>query len=154
TVCPSPTTLSPACYVAYMHNGWDSAKFRDLLKRIMDETGLSQRDVADLAGISRPQVSRWLSGAHRPNFDALQKFATAARRYPGQEDAVAGLLAAAGYPDAVAAGDSAVPSPGGLPVSAPEPRYADPRLQHVNETPDLDPEGRELLVRVTAAILA
>jgi transcriptional regulator with XRE-family HTH domain len=81
-----------------MHNGWDADRFRDLLKRIMDEASLSQQDVAAMAGISRPQVSRWTTGAHRPNFDALQRFAAAARaRHLALAETVDELVLAAGY---------------------------------------------------------
>ena len=90
-----------ACYVARVHATWDKARFGQLLRGIMDDTGLMALDVAHLAGISRPQVSRWLQGEHRPNFDALQQFTAALRmQYPWMSEGAAGLMAAAGYPDA------------------------------------------------------
>lgn len=89
---------APTWYFARMHNPWDSGSFRELLQRLMDAGSLSQRDVARYAGITQSQVSRWLTGNHRPQFDALQALAAAVRdRHPGLAPLMAALLQAAGY---------------------------------------------------------
>jgi len=88
----------PDCYRARMHIPRDPARFRSLLSKIMKDADLGQQDVATLAGISRPQVSRWLSGDHRPGFDALQRFTGALQvSYPQVAGNAAELMQAAGY---------------------------------------------------------
>ena len=94
----TPRATTPAWYVACVHNPWDKAAFRRLLQSLMNEAHLSQQDVAVMARISRPQVSRWTSGAHRPGFDALQRFAEAMHsKHPGHDETVSRLVEAAGY---------------------------------------------------------
>jgi len=100
-----------------MHSPWDRTRFRRLLQRIMKDTGLSQQQVADAARISRSQVSRWQSGAHRPNFDALRRLATVLHRdYPDSADLGDALMAAAGYPEGIqpSTGGKGAHSVGGL----------------------------------------
>jgi hypothetical protein len=64
----------------------------------------------------------------------------------------------AGRIDRFIAGEAAglAPPPAALPISppAPEPRFADPRLQYVMDTPGLDLESRLVLVDITRAIIA
>lgn len=103
---------NPPCYVAPMHSPWDRAGLRRVLRRLLKDTGLTPQDIADMAGVSRPQVSRWMSGTNRPGFDATAKLARAIQAgYPGQRDLATGLLAAAGYPHGHAANGASRPMP-------------------------------------------
>jgi transcriptional regulator with XRE-family HTH domain len=73
----------------------------------MQDAGLSRQDVATLAGVNPSQVSRWIAGANRPNFDALQNLARAVternsslpegERCPDLPGALDALITAAGY---------------------------------------------------------
>jgi transcriptional regulator with XRE-family HTH domain len=82
-----------------MHSSrWDRGTFRQALTQIMTRANLSQQDVADIAGMSRPQVSRWAAGAHRPNFDPVTRLAAWVRRnHPDLTGLADDLVAAAGY---------------------------------------------------------
>lgn len=98
-------------YFARMHTAWDGARFQAALQRLMQDAGLERQDIAELAGIDRSQVSRWISGANRPRFDALQQLARAVRSgYPGSAGMVSEMLLAAGYPDGAAAAVPVTPA--------------------------------------------
>lgn len=132
-----------------MHSGWDGARFRLLLQQVMADVGLTQQqDIADLASVSRPQVSRWLSGAHRPGFDALQRLAVALReRRPDLGPAVSEMIQAAGYDGTVQ--DASPPvGPGDTPpeAEAPDPvKLLLPPDQYEALTPSMRDRMREAL---------
>lgn len=52
---------------------WDPAAFAQLLKRVTDEGKIRAVYLASLAGISRPQIYRWMNGEGRPSYDSLVK---------------------------------------------------------------------------------
>ncbi len=77
---------------------WDALALARAIK-VLKDSGYGQADLASLASVSRSQVSRWASGAHRPGYDALRRLAEAllgAR--PDLRDVISSLCAAAGYP--------------------------------------------------------
>jgi transcriptional regulator with XRE-family HTH domain len=104
-----------------VHQNWDPERFGAALRKVQEITGLRQQDIARMAGRSRPQVSRWLTGAHRPDYDSLRQLADSLRGYPGLDDLPARLMEAAGY-DGPA-----------VPPAAASPRYSDPDLQSIWE---------------------
>src|SRR5215471_3740289 len=62
----------------------------------MQNEGLGQGEIAELAGVNRSQVNRWARGENRPTYDrALQLARRAGRRMP---ELAARFMAAAGYP--------------------------------------------------------
>jgi transcriptional regulator with XRE-family HTH domain len=83
-----------------MHSRWDEApEFGELLSAILASTGLSQREVADLAGVSHSQVSRWKAGGHQPGYAAMMRLGTElAKAYPALGDLTPRLIQLAGYP--------------------------------------------------------
>lgn len=86
------TTTSPP--------GWDAQALSAALKQLRDH-GYRAQQLADLAQVSRPQVSRWSSGGHRPGYDALRRLAEALldqESGEGMRGIVRDLCAAAGYP--------------------------------------------------------
>lgn len=94
----TPSRPGQPWYFACMHSAWDGGRFKLALQRLMQEAGLERQDIAQLAGINRSQVSRWISGANRPRFDALQSLATAVRlQHPDLDALVAEMIQAAGY---------------------------------------------------------
>lgn len=52
-------------------------------KRLMDERGMSQKDLAEKSGITEPSVSRYLAGKRTPRFDVVINFAKALGVKPG-----------------------------------------------------------------------
>jgi transcriptional regulator with XRE-family HTH domain len=111
-----------------MHSLRDPARFRELLSQIMTGAKLSQQDIASLAGVSRPQVSRWLSGDHRPGFDAVQQLASALQAsYPQLAGDTVALVRAAGYS-----------------AAAPEPSRPPGRLETAGDVPGSGGEHRAL----------
>ena len=77
---------------------WDAPAFARTIK-VLKGLGFTATDLATFAGVSRPQVSRWSSGAHRPGYDPLKRLAeNLLAQRPGLRDAVAALVDAAGYP--------------------------------------------------------
>lgn len=95
---------------------WDARVFARTIK-VLKDSGLTATDLASLAGVSRPQVSRWSSGAHRPGYDPLKRLAEALiSQRPDLRDAVAALVDAAGYPGIAA--DLGITDP--TPPQAPE----------------------------------
>lgn len=83
-----------------MHSRWDEAPaFSDLLAAIIEGTGLSQRELADLAGVSHSQVSRWKAGEHQPGYGPMLRLgAELLKDYPSLGDLTPELLRLAGYP--------------------------------------------------------
>lgn len=49
--------------------------FKDSLKKLRKEKGLSQADFAEAFGVSRGAVAMWESGKRKPGFDTLEKLA-------------------------------------------------------------------------------
>lgn len=77
---------------------WPSDRFKALIDRILDETGLNKAQLAALLGINPSQVSRWTNGSTRPKFDNLVGLGESLkRRFPAINVGAAELLAAAGY---------------------------------------------------------
>lgn len=108
-----PPGFRTRCYGACMHT-WDKELLRRLLVMITDETGISQRKLADLAGVHHAQVSRWKSGMHRPDYDAMARLGAALRRdYPRLPDLTQELLAATGR------GTPGSPAGDAIPADAP-----------------------------------
>jgi transcriptional regulator with XRE-family HTH domain len=62
---------------------WPVDRFGDLLSRIFRETGLNRAKLAGLVGMNPSQVSRWLTGANKPNAESLVAIGEVLRkRYP------------------------------------------------------------------------
>jgi transcriptional regulator with XRE-family HTH domain len=79
---------------------WDRDLLAETLRTIMDAAELNQADVGVMAGRARTMVSRWLSGEHRPEFNAASNFTTAlARQHPDMTGLARQFMAAAGYPE-------------------------------------------------------
>ena len=51
--------------------------FKNKLKGLMDELGLSQSKVSELTGISKPNISQYLSGLHEPSAKRKREIAAA-----------------------------------------------------------------------------
>lgn len=69
--------------------------------RGLRELGYSAAELADRAQISRPQISRWPTGQHRPGYDAVWSLARAVlSEHPETvyREVVRELCVAAGYP--------------------------------------------------------
>lgn len=77
---------------------WPGPRFKALIDRILDETGLNKAQFAALVGINPSQVSRWTNGSTRPKFDTLLALGAAIRQqYPHLDIGPSELTAAAGY---------------------------------------------------------
>lgn len=77
---------------------WPADRFKALIDRTLDETGLNKAQLAALLGINPSQVSRWTNGSTRPRFDNLVALGTALNaRFPALDVSVTDVLAAAGY---------------------------------------------------------
>lgn len=82
------------------HPAWPVAQLRDLLDRIVGETGASQATLAALVPIDPGQMSRWRSGKSRPSFGSLGRFADAVlAAYPSLSATKREILGAGGYAD-------------------------------------------------------
>ena len=83
---------------------WDPETFTRALDHIKHH-GYTNTDLANMARVSLPQVSRWSSGKHRPNHQAIQNLSQAIREdapAPSCLSALATLCTAAGYPGVAA----------------------------------------------------
>jgi len=58
---------------------WPVDLLRALLDRILDETGMSQSQLAALVPMDQSQLSRWKSGGSRPRFESLVALGEALR---------------------------------------------------------------------------
>lgn len=77
---------------------WDSARFREVLRLIKDRTGLSQEQLAHLAGRHRTQFNRWTRAENQPRYDAVSRLASEiSANHPEAGDLAEQLLSAAGY---------------------------------------------------------
>ena len=45
------------------------------IKKMREQRGLTQKQLADLIGVAQQHVSRWENGNHRPSIDILMKIA-------------------------------------------------------------------------------
>lgn len=62
---------------------WPADRFRDLMERILSETGLPQAQLAALVPMDQSQLSRWKSGSSKPKFESLQALGEALQaQYP------------------------------------------------------------------------
>lgn len=52
-------------------------KWNAVIKNIMEEKGVSQKELAEKSGIAKSSVSRYLSGSREPRIDVLKNFAEA-----------------------------------------------------------------------------
>lgn len=94
------TALAQGSIVMHMVKtpDWPADRFKALIDRVLDETGLNKAQLAALLGINPSQVSRWTSGSTRPRFDNLVALGTALNaRFPALDVSVLDVLAAAGY---------------------------------------------------------
>lgn len=117
-----------------MHQNWDPERFAAALREVQALTGLRQQDIARMAGRSRPQVSRWLTGAHRPDYDSLRQLAESLHGRPGLNDLPAQLMQAAGYDGS------------GLAADLPRPGYDDPALRAIWDIEGLTYEEKRGMV--------
>ncbi|MET9339208.1 helix-turn-helix transcriptional regulator [Nonomuraea sp. NPDC003804] len=77
---------------------WPADRFKALIDRILDETGLNKAQLAGLVGINPSQISRWTNGSARPRFDTIKDLGEALRlRYPNLSVAPDELIASV-YP--------------------------------------------------------
>ncbi len=81
-----------------MQSRWQQAKFSALLTDALARAGVSQAQVAEKAGVSHSQLSRWKTGTHRPDYDSLEAVGNVlAGLVLSEPDLTARLLALAGY---------------------------------------------------------
>jgi transcriptional regulator with XRE-family HTH domain len=95
---------------------WDSARFREVLRLIKDRTGLSQEQLANLAGRHRTQFNRWTRAENKPGYDAVARLASEIiASHPEAADLAKELLTSAGYGvsslEATRASEPETPSP-------------------------------------------
>lgn len=77
---------------------WPADRLKALIDRIQDETGLNKAQLAGMAGINPSQLSRWTSGATRPQHKSMVDLGEALKaRFPGLGVDGRALAAAAGY---------------------------------------------------------
>ena len=55
-----------------MTTGWSKELFSKNLQRYMDEKGKSQKEIAEIVGVSAPTVSEWLSCKKYPRIDKIE----------------------------------------------------------------------------------
>lgn len=49
------------------------ATFSEVLKRLMDENGLKQKDIVDFLGVSKQVVSNWFTRGYKPELEQIPK---------------------------------------------------------------------------------
>lgn len=77
---------------------WPVAHLRDLIDRVLEETGASQAALAALVPMDASQMSRWRSGKSRPSFSSLESFADAVKAsYPHITVTKREILSGGGY---------------------------------------------------------
>ena len=54
---------------------WSKAVFSKNLKKYMAESGKTQRELADVVGVSAPTFNEWVNGKKFPRIDRIQKLA-------------------------------------------------------------------------------
>lgn len=55
-----------------MKTGWSKEIFANNLQKLMDERGLTQKDIADIVRVSPPTVSYWLDKKKYPRIDKIE----------------------------------------------------------------------------------
>jgi transcriptional regulator with XRE-family HTH domain len=90
--------------LVYMaHPAWPVDLLRELLDRVISETGANQAALAALVSMDPSQISRWKSGKSRPSFDSLERLADAAlAAYPQLTVTKRELLSGGGYQEVLA----------------------------------------------------
>lgn len=92
---------------------WPVERFRVLLDRILEQTGLPQGKLAALVPMNQSQFSRWKSAKAKPKFESLAAFAEAVERdFPQLGISKREILSSGGYGDTL---DGSEPA-GGLPA--------------------------------------
>lgn len=100
---------------------WPADRFKALIDRTLDETGLNKAQLAALLGINPSQVSRWTNGSTRPRFDNLVALGNALNaRFPALDVSVTDVLAAAGY----STGEPIIEGAVAVPYERPEPDFS------------------------------
>lgn len=79
-----------------MHIAWIPVQLAETLTAIQDVTGMSQREIARIAGVNRSQVNRWSHGESQPGYDKITRVALAIRQR-GHEALAQQLMTASGY---------------------------------------------------------
>jgi transcriptional regulator with XRE-family HTH domain len=77
---------------------WNPAELGGIVQRILDVTGLSQREIARRAGFAETGVGRWRDGKNRPSYETVDKLAALMTSYADLAPLVPDLFRAAGYP--------------------------------------------------------
>lgn len=52
-------------------------EFKQILKEFLNENGMTQVDFAKKIGVRQSQVSEWLKGKAKPNYDTLKQMSLA-----------------------------------------------------------------------------
>ena len=58
-----------------MMKEWSKTVFAKNLKKYMAESGKTQKDIADVVGVSAPTFNEWVNGKKFPRIDRIQKLA-------------------------------------------------------------------------------
>lgn len=58
-----------------MTKEWSKKTFATNLQRYIAETGKTQKELADIIGVSAPTLNEWVSGKKFPRIDKIQKLA-------------------------------------------------------------------------------
>jgi transcriptional regulator with XRE-family HTH domain len=87
------------CYVAAVHpTRPGQGELARLLAEIQQRTGLSYQGLADVAGVNRSQVWRWVNAGSTPGYEPLRQLtAHILAAHPDVADLASALLPAAGY---------------------------------------------------------
>lgn len=48
---------------------------KELLKKLMEVSGLSQKEIAEKTGIPQPHLSRWMNGKRTPKLSTIYEIA-------------------------------------------------------------------------------
>lgn len=107
---------------------WPVDRFREMLDRILKQTGLTQGDLAALVPMDQSQLSRWKSGSSRPKYDNLSAFADAVEAsHPSIGVSKQEILASAGYGASIVVhvGTAAETDTAGVAIATQAPRRRD-----------------------------
>lgn len=58
-----------------MYKEWSKEVFASNLKYYMEKSGKTQKELAEIAGVSEPTFSYWINGIKFPRIDKIQKLA-------------------------------------------------------------------------------
>ncbi len=56
---------------------YEFSDFKDILKEILQETGLTQAEFAASINVKQGQVSEWLKGKTKPGYDTIKQMCVA-----------------------------------------------------------------------------